>query len=128
MKNIRETIQKANELEEFASERAIDLIEAKVLNLYNKKPYPYFISGVELNTDNIEVSFCEDTRHDCPEGGGVTLTIADLEMEETKWKEKIRLISNETKEKMAKKEAKERELSIKIKKLQLEQLKQELGE
>ena len=127
MENIKETLQKFAELEEFASARAFELIEAKALNTYGKKQYPFYICNVEPDLHEIEVSFCEKTNHDCPEGGGVTLTIADLELSKNEWDSKIAAIREETQKAKDAKAKKEAEIARKNKLRQLDQLKKELG-
>jgi len=122
MENIKELLVKIVELNDFAFNRGRDLLKADGI------VYDVSHKEIDYSEEGIELVFEEITTHYSPYAHWYTLSLEDLEMDETKWIEKV----NRLKEARLGREQREKdrleEQKLAIKRKQFEELKKELGE
>jgi hypothetical protein len=111
-------------LQDLAAKRGLELINAAGAKWnYYKTP-----ERIAFNDESVEMTFEENTRHDCPDRESITLTIRELMLNDEEWAAMIEQVKSDTKLKKEQAEQKERESILESKRKQLKALKAELGE
>lgn len=122
--SITDFLKKANEFQEFASKRGLELLMALGCNWKMYETPDKF----EFGEDGVVITFQENTNHDCPDYETICLKIEELEKNEEEWNQYITLQKAETLQKQRKIELQKQEEILEEKKKQFEKLKQELGQ
>ncbi len=121
MENIKELLIKANQLQEFAINRAEELFKALGGN------YRTSVIGVDVEETQITVKFEEITNHDSPDSDWITLGVLQLEMNENKWVCYLDDKKTETLNKIQEKKDAAEKAALEVKQQEFTRLKNELG-
>ena len=121
MENIGQILKTTVELQEFSINRAKDILFACGVD------YDVRVESVDYEENKITVAFEEKTNHDVPDKDWITLSLAQLEMNESDWKVYV-----EERQKQKLKEEEDKKVAnynkeLAQKKIQFEKLKNELG-
>lgn len=82
----------------------------------------------EFMKHGVNMTFQEDTRHDCPDNESVTLTIDELELSDEDWAANMVRVKAEADNRRAQAEEARRQDELAEKRRQLAKLKSELGD
>jgi Cu/Ag efflux protein CusF len=121
MENVKEILKQANQLQEFATNRAEELFKAL------GGTYRVSVTGIDFEENQITVKFEEITRHDCPDMDWISLDVSQLEMSENKWACYLDEKRTETLAKEQKKKDDAEKAKLEAKQREFARLKNELG-
>lgn len=79
MKNIRQRIQDAIELENFVTQRAREIL------FIRRGEEDNYVDSCSFYPDSVSVMFCENTNSDCPDHFRIDLTLGELILSEKDW-------------------------------------------
>lgn len=122
MKNIKDYLQKSTEFQDFFTKRARQLIIA-----WGRK-YDFSFRGIEFEGEQVTAEFLEQSTRDIiPDSDWVSLSIEQLEMNDSEWEKFIQQVTEETitKEKNEKERLEKQKLETKER--EFDRLKKELG-
>ena len=123
MKNITEFLKDVVEFQDFAAKRGYELMMAlgckwKMYTMPDK---------IQFSEDSAEMTFCENTGHDCPDYETICLKLGELEKTDEEWELYIENTKKETAEKERIKKQREEDMKLQEKEKQYQTLKKELN-
>lgn len=120
---MKELLKSFTDFQTFVSKRGLELIEAigTKWKLY-ETPEKF-----EVFEDGVNLTFQENTRHDCPDYENISLTIAELEMNADEWEQYLQTKREESARKVQEAIDVETKRNHEQKMKQFEKLKSELG-
>lgn len=121
MKEIKEILNQATDLQHLAYSRAKEMLE-----ISDERAFPYHSVDIEFDYDKVDVRF-EKTHSDYPDFEFMSLSLSELEMTDEDWMKYIDELKEERIEKERQKEERRKQAELERKKKQYLALKDELG-
>lgn len=121
MENIKDYLKTTTEFQDLVTERAEQLFKAQ--------GYKYEVSfrGLEFEKHQVTVEFGERTNNDCLDLDWVSLSIEQLEMNDSEWEKYIQQVTEETITKEKNEKERFEKLKLENKQREFDRLKKELG-
>lgn len=123
MKDVTNTLKIITEFQQFAIKRGYQLLMAQGCKwkMYDTP------ETIQFDNTEIEMTFIENTNHDCRDHESVSLTILELEKSESEWRDYIETTKKATTDKEVEKQKQEAVITLKRKEEKFDQLKKELN-